>query len=578
MKKNLLCILTDEDEYLRNEKNFLIIDKNILDILNARNFFNKKRKYLYVNNINNKINNKNYINRNIFFVKKKFLIYKKQLVKKLNQYHNISENNSYWGKIVDSWLLNLIVITKFRFDNLLFLHKKYNNIYIANENRIKIYNNSEDFYQNASYCGKTNQFIYSRIAKVLGMNVSKNIYLKNYSYKNYFIDFKGFIFKIIFILYIKLFKPIVFFSTDFSRFDKIKLFILSKGNIFFNNISYLKQKSFFNKNLDKNFRKTLKFNEVDNFDKSINALIQDLIPTSFVENFFLIRKDLDVYSRHLSGVGTSYNFYSDDLYKILSAQILKNKGKLFIFEHGHYHLFYNRDLRFDIEKNNLDFYFMWNSKNGIGTANFTHLGSSKKNQNNNSNITLFLEPKHKYNIKLTDTLSKDLKEKSLDSFSFYNYLFPSLKSEFVLRPPQINSYDFQQWNKILYKNKKEKSGIINLSSNSKNLLHDTRIFVANYFGNSFFEALYLNIPIVIFFDLNLCNFNKETKLIFNKFKKLNIFHEDAKSASDFINLNYDTINFYWNSKDIQEALNEFRSKFFNKKINYIKNILYKTYI
>ena len=128
MKKNLLCILTDEDEYLKNKNFFLIIDKNILDILSARNFFNKKKKYLYVNNINNRINNKNYINRNIFFVKKKFLIYKKQLVKKLNQYHNISENNYYWGKIVDSWLLNLIVVTKFRYDNLLFLHKKYNNI------------------------------------------------------------------------------------------------------------------------------------------------------------------------------------------------------------------------------------------------------------------------------------------------------------------------------------------------------------------------------------------------------------------------------------------------------------------
>ncbi len=39
MKKKLLCILTDEQEYLENKKNFLIIDKNILDILEAKNFF-----------------------------------------------------------------------------------------------------------------------------------------------------------------------------------------------------------------------------------------------------------------------------------------------------------------------------------------------------------------------------------------------------------------------------------------------------------------------------------------------------------------------------------------------------------
>ena len=572
MKKNLLCILTDEKEYLKVKKNFLIIDKNILDILEARNFFTKNNQYRYVNNSNNQINNKKYYHRNTFFIQKKFLIYKRQLIQKLNTYHKVNENQFYWGQIVDMWLINLITVAKFRMNDLFFLKKNYKNISIVNESRKKTYNDSAEFNYDSAYSGRANQYIYSRIANILKIKLINHNKKKKFIYVNNLICFRKFLLGKFFILYIKLFKPFVFFGSSFSTLDKIKLFFFSKGKVFFGDIFFLKKKNQFSNILDNSFRGKLKFEENDIFDKCINSLIGDLIPKNFVENFSLIVKNLKNYSRYISGISTSYYFYYEDIYKILSAEIKKNKGKLYVFEHGHYHIFYKQDLRRDAEKKYLDFDFRWDTKDGIGTAHFSRLKYLKEYKNNNSLITLFLEPRYKYNFKLINSMSKDLKEKSLNSLLFYRTLSDTLKSKFLLRPFGINFYDSLQWKNTFDKNPKAK-GVIDLSKDSKVILGKTKIFVANYFSNSFFEALYLNIPIIIFFNLESYNFDKETNSFFNKFEELNIFHRSSKSAAEFLNLNYYHIELYWNSKIVQDALDNFRKKCFGTNTDYIKNIL-----
>ena len=155
---------------------------------------------------------------------------------------------------------------------------------------------------------------------------------------------------------------------------------------------------------------------------------------------------------------------------------------------------------------------------------------------------------------------------------FYRTLSDTLKSKFLLRPFGINFYDSLQWKNTFDKNPKAK-GVIDLSKDSKVILCKTKIFVANYFSNSFFEALYLNIPIIIFFNLESYNFDKETNSFFNKFEELNIFHRSSKSAAEFLNLNYYHIELYWNSKIVQDALDNFRKKCFGTNTDYIKNIL-----
>ena len=70
--------------------------------------------------------------------------------------------------------------------------------------------------------------------------------------------------------------------------------------------------------------------------------------------------------------------------------------------------------------------------------------------------------------------------------------------------------------------------------------------------------------------------NRFSKPYFDALKRVNILHDDPASAAKFINKNWDNIEEWWNKKETQEALVQFKNNYAmsskNWKIGWIEAI------
>ena len=88
------------------------------------------------------------------------------------------------------------------------------------------------------------------------------------------------------------------------------------------------------KDTKKNFqlRRFFKIQEKDFIDKMFNLLFSEFMPASYLENYKEYNEEIDSL-KSLKIVGTAISQIYNDHFKYLSAEINKNKGKIFIFQH-----------------------------------------------------------------------------------------------------------------------------------------------------------------------------------------------------------------------------------------------------
>ena len=390
MPKYCLALVTDP-KYWSGSKSLAIINKSIIE----HNYFFLKKKF----NIKlclrlNKKNQSKQVQKVDLFVKKKFLIYKKQIIKILNKYNTINENEKYWDKIISSWLLDIITVVKFRFDDLLFI-KKNKNLYIlyTNNDNFNYLNSSFDFFVKSASSSDLNQFVYNQIADILKINkklINNKLKIRNSKEelaknKNNFFNIVIFYF---YNLYVSFLNPVVLVDSYFNIKDAIKIFFLSKGKILFVS-SYNFFKNFSNNKVDKNFRGSIKIKQNDLFDKAFNSLVGFLLPKSFLENFYETKVNIKNYSKNIKLIGSAVCFFSNDNYKILTAEMLKYKKKPVIFAHGHSDGLMKYDSKFEFELNNIHKHITYSNKDGLGISNLRRLNTIKIKEHNEF-VSLFL--------------------------------------------------------------------------------------------------------------------------------------------------------------------------------------------
>ena len=102
--------------------------------------------------------------------------------------------------------------------------------------------------------------------------------------------------------------------------------------------------------------------------------------------------------------------------------------------------------------------------------------------------------------------------------------------------------------------------VVDVSKNFK-LIVDSNV------STGFFEAITLNIPIILIIEKKYEHFSNMFNKIFKLLKKTNIAFTDVISASKFINKIYDNdIDEWWNSKKVRIVKDIVIKKYSNNKI------------
>ena len=87
-------------------------------------------------------------------------------------------------------------------------------------------------------------------------------------------------------------------------------------------------------------------------------------------------------------------------------------------------------------------------------------------------------------------------------------------------------------------------------------------------GTTFYKAMVCNTPIIVYDAFNWLGFFEEAKKTFNELRKVGIIYGDVIDCVDFLNNNWDTIDQWWNSVEVQSVRMNFLNKYANTSKNY----------
>ena len=571
MKKKFLVVSNIER---KNSK------KNIYPFFSAVESRDQLKNYCYnFEYLNNYSSNSKLIIKDSKYLLKFYEKLLNILSKLLNKKHNLHYDSLFWRILIGPWLGMFIYSYYLKW-------KTINKIKNKNDKfKIKIYslNNDELVPKNMEHFSS---LINSELwHQKIGQKICQNFFIKKNQFfvnklkiNNNGLKSDGLNFKKIVILVL---------NTLFKKKDQKYLIINSYLGFFREIFLNLKLKQYptfdiFGKKLKS---RKVNFNERKKLYTQINSLkfkkkfernfIKDFvneIPTSFLEGF----EDLELLSKELNLPEKPKIIFSSNFHRntLLSYYIAKKKlegSKLYIGQHGG---LYGATLFSWFEKHEIkisDNFFSWGWK--TNEKKIKNLGILIKLKNikwniKNKKILFLLRSRNKYPASF---LSGTNTENYLNYCNNLNKIFLKLnkdiKKKIVLRyPPNF----FSKQNKNSFINTKDL--IIDNNDNFYKKLKNSALAINTTHSTPFLQVMAINFPNILILN-GKDNPIKDTKS-FNLLKKANIFHDNYKSASKFIN-NLDSsekIFNWWYSNNTQKAVNVFCNKHAKFKSNITNNI------
>ena len=370
-----------------------------------------------------------------------------------------------------------------------------------------------------------------------------------------------------------------FFLTNLElpRIQKLKL------NLKLNQIKFF----YDSPNLDniniKNRKKRI-FKNINTKNQFLNFMcknIYQVLPTNFIENFYEIEKYIKTlnWPKNPSLIMTSYSHYTDEAFKIYTANKIVNGAKFLILQHGHqgHHNYCGTFY----EKRVCDKYITWgnNSKDNKTIPLFITTNMGKK--------IIKTKPRGIL-LKLTEFPLTPWKSnhapREIESVNFYkknllNFLLNVDKK--TQNTITIKSYDF---NNLNYVTKAIKSNIKNIKIKKFKKLkgrgfeevRNKKLIIETFNSTGFLELLSLNSPVILITTKKLFNIKKEYEIYYKKLIDHKIIFFDPFEAADHVSSNLFDIEKWWFEKKRQKAIQFFcknMCKYENCNINKLAEIL-----
>ena len=493
------------------------------------------------------------------------------LVDSLNFYHSTKKSKRYWHIIVGSFLTRILPILWDRWENIRFVFENENinkTKIIEIDDRDLIFFDYKDLYK-IGLEDRWNHYIYSQIINFLKpknlniINVKKvNFKKNNYSKKNNFFNIlKNSADFVLGKIYNN--DKFIFYKTYIEKKNFIRL---SLG---------LKQLPRLYSSLDKSFKnipnlKREKFkidiNPDNDFEKFFEKILIKVLPVTYLENYSQAISEAKKIKLKPKVIVTSVAHFTDDFFKIWTAEQVEKGSKFVITDHGGY---IDNKRNFDAFLNFSDLYLKWNFNNDKNSKQmppsifFKKYNFSKKKYNK----ILFLSdtvPIYPFKID-TGPISGQI-VKSVKSWeNFYENLEGNKKSFFKFRGHPSDYWGIQK-----YFQNKYGQDFFSKKKNFKDDLETSGIAINTSFSSTFFETMYSGRPNILLFDGTIFSLNHETRKLVEYFKENQILFDDSSEAARHVSKILEEPYEWWNSKKILDIRNKFNYLCFLKKSDDLK--------
>ena len=84
--------------------------------------------------------------------------------------------------------------------------------------------------------------------------------------------------------------------------------------------------------------------------------------------------------------------------------------------------------------------------------------------------------------------------------------------------------------------------------------------------------MFYNVPTLIIIDKNIEGFKNKFAKNFNRLKKIGIIHLDSSSLANFLNKNFNKVEDWWKSDQVQSLVKSFKKEYVSRSDNPINDL------
>ena len=305
--------------------------------------------------------------------------------------------------------------------------------------------------------------------------------------------------------------------------------------------------------------------DVCDFEKIARSMISNHIPTLYLEGYaqaVLKVKTLNLPKRP-ELVCTSNGYSSDEFFKFWCAEVADAGSPVIIAQHGGH---YGSGLFSATEEHEIkisDKYLTWGWSSPkldktLPVGNIKE--SAKKLKYDREGRALMVgmgSPRYSYRMYAIPVASQ-----WLDYFEEQNQFVSTLHTDVVkqlLVRPYVRDYGWDM--KSRWQTIHPTVQIDEGQKSIRNMISQTRIYIATYNATTYLESLLWDVPTIIFWNPNHWELRPEAKENYELLKSVGIFHESPLSAAAKINEVWDDVDLWWRSDAVQAARVQFCHEF-----------------
>jgi putative transferase (TIGR04331 family) len=492
----------------------------------------------------------------------------RDLSKHLNQFHEVNYPLRYWRIVIGPWLVVFIETLFDRWFMLKVSIEEYDikKCIIFNKNIVDIIPDDINQFNQMSVNDYWNESIYGYLLSNYFNNDLKVIKIPNSSKLTKKIHFrkvnnykiKIFIKKIVSKIEGFFYKSDKYFltSTYMPLFQSIKLqFYLGQVPKFINSdFRIIKYPA---ANLKKRQWKVVKTE--DDFLNIVYDMVLLNIPIAYLEGY----KGLSKYTENLKWpkypevIFTSQSWFSDEAFKIWSANKCESGARLVIGQHGGN--FGMTDLSVH-EKHQIDIADQWISwgwdwskishTQVVPAFNLKITGKTVKyNPKGSALLVAMSMPRYSQRL-LSCTIASQWLYYFDDICNFIEVLPNKIQENIVVRFSCVD-HGWKSKDRLSDRIPKVKIG-----AECDNIIFHmkrSRIYISTYNATTYLESLSYNFPTLIFWDETFWEVSDEIVHYFDLLESVGIFHKSPEKAAKKMEEVWDDIPMWWNSREVQEA-------------------------
>lgn len=496
----------------------------------------------------------------------------------LNKYHDINKPVEYWRIIIGYWLGYAIHVIFDRYENLKNLKAEgFTSFFLNEKDSFIVPTNTENFAKLVTE-DRWNSHLYYMILNCIDNNfeiklIEKSNIISNTtkrnSYKTNILKKYQFLLK-----YLNNSKSPLIISSYLSKIDEFRFNLKFSSLPYFINTSH---ETIFNPNM--NDRKIkLDFKCDNEFEELTAQLLIKLLPTTFLEGFKDLTSNINNFSWPSSPkfIYTSNSIFFDDKFKLYCAENKSKGAKLFIGQHGGSYGIAKQSFSENYQLSISDYFFSWGWNSTTFKNKIIPIGviSKFKKLKVDPSIILIVTtalPRYSYHL-WSSSKSSQFVNYTENHFKFISTLNSSINNSLIVRLIK-KDYGWEQIKR--YRNKFPNLNIDSGETKMTDLLSKTKLYIGTYNATSYLEAIYLNIPTVIYWDINEWEIRDEAKPYFDDLKKVKVFFEDPVSAAIHVNEIYNDIEEWWNSKEVSKAVLNFKNNFCREEKDIVNTLTKK---